>query len=131
MDERMTNAAGAVGLVLAQPERLLGIEPFWMELIAGIEETLVQRDLSILVHVVPAHDAEVEIYRRWADWRLVDAVVVVNLVQDDQRPAVLRELGLPCLLVGTWGAPGFTTIRSDGAGVERAALAHLLGLGHR
>jgi len=131
MDERMTNAAGAVGLVLARPERLLGIEPFFMELIAGIRETLAQRDLSILVQVVPAHDAEVEIYRRWADWRLVDAVVVVNLVQDDQRPAVLRELGLPCLLVAPWAEPGFVTIRSDEAAAERAALAHLLGLGHR
>jgi len=132
MDERMTNAAGAVGLVLARPERLLGIEPFFMELIAGIEETLAQRDLSILVQVVPTHDAEVEIYRRWADWRLVDAVIVVNLVQDDQRPAVLRELGLPCLLVGPLAEPGFVNmIRSDEATAERAALAHLLGLGHR
>ena len=132
MDERMTNAAGAVGLVLARPERLLGIEPFFMELIAGIEETLAQRDLSILVQVVPTHDAEVEIYRRWADWRLVDAVIVVNLVQDDQRPAVLRELGLPCVLVGPLAEPGFVTmIRSDEATAERAALAHLLGLGHR
>jgi len=127
----MTDAARAVGLVLARPARLLGIEPFFMELIAGIEETLAERDMSILVHVVPAHDAEVEIYRRWADWRLVDGVIVTNPVEGDERPAVLRELNLPCVLIGTWGKPGFATVRSDEATAERAALEHLFGLGHR
>ena len=126
----MTDASGAVGLVLARPVRLLGVEPFFMELISGLEETLAQRHLSILVRVVDTHDAEVEIYRRWAEWRLVDAVVVVNLVEGDPRPAVLRELGLPCLLVGAWDDPGFVCIRSDEVDSERAAVEYLLGLGH-
>src|ERR1035438_1841205 len=131
VDALMTDASGAVGLVLARAARLLGIEPFFMELIAGAREVLSERGLSILVHTVPTHDAEVEIYRRWADWRLVDAVIVVNLVDGDQRPAVLRELDLPCLLVGNGAEPGFAIVRSDEAGSERAALAHLFGLGHR
>lgn len=127
----MTVGYGAVGLVLARPARLLGIEPFFMEFIAGIEETLAERDMSILLHVVPAQDAEVETYRRWAERRLVDAVIVVNFIEGDPRPGVLRELGLPCLLVGTSGEAGFPVVRTDDAGAERAALAHLLGLGHR
>jgi len=126
----MTDGSGAVGLVLARPARLLGVEPFFMEFIAGIEETLAARDLSILLHVVPAHDAEVQAYRRWADRRLVDAVIVVNLVEGDERPGVLRGLGLPCLLVGAWGEPDLPTVRTDDAGPERAALAHLRELGH-
>jgi DNA-binding LacI/PurR family transcriptional regulator len=127
----MTVEYGAIGLVLARPARLLGVEPFYMEFIAGIEETLAERDMSILLHVVPAQDAEIETYRRWAARRLVDAVIVVNFVEDDQRPGVLRELGLPCLLAGTSGETGFPAVRSDDAGAERAALTHLLGLGHR
>jgi DNA-binding LacI/PurR family transcriptional regulator len=127
----MTDGSAAVGLVLARPARLLGVEPFFMEFIAGVEETLAERDLSILLHVVPAQDAEVETYRRWADRRLVDAVIVVNLVEGDRRPGVLHDIGLPCLLVGTGGESGLPAVCADDAGAERAALAHLLGLGHR
>ena len=127
----MTETPGSIGLVLARPARLLGIEPFFMEFIAGIEETLAERDLSILLHVVPAHDAETETYRRWAARRLVDAVVVVNLVQDDLRPGVLRGLGLPCLLVGTCPDQDYPALGADNVGAERAALAYLFELGHR
>ena len=123
--------SGAIGLVLARPARLLGVEPFFMEFIAGIEETLAERGLSILLHMVATHEAEIEAYRRWADRRLVDVVVVVNLVADDQRPAVLRELGLPCLLVGNWPAQELPAVRTDDAQAEHSAVAHLLGLGHR
>ena len=127
----MPESPGAVGLVLARPARLLGIEPFFMEFIAGIEETLAERGMSILLHVVPAHDAEVATYRRWAERRLVDAGIVVDFIQDDKRPGVLRELGLPCLLAGFWGESQFPTVRSDDAGAERAAVGYLLGLGHQ
>ncbi len=129
----MSEGSGAVGLVLARPARLLGVEPFFMEFIAGLEETLAERDLSVLLHVVPAQDAEVQTYRRWADRGLVDAVIVVNLVEGDRRPGVLRELGLPCLLVGAGdGAePEMPTIRTDHAAAERAAFDYLFGLGHR
>ncbi|HEY8721314.1 LacI family DNA-binding transcriptional regulator [Pengzhenrongella sp.] len=127
----MTEGLGAVGLVLARPARLLAVEPFFMEFITGIEETLAERDLSILLHVVPEQDAEVETYRRWADRRLVDAVIVVNLTVDDPRPAVLRELGLPSLLVGVSGPSDVPAVRTDNEGAARAALTHLLELGHR
>ena len=127
----MTDGYGAVGLVLARPARLLGVEPFFMEFIAGLEETLAERDLSIVLHVVPEQDAELKTYRRWADRRLVDAVLVVNLVEGDRRPGVLEELGLPFLLVGTGGETGSPAVRTDDAGAERAAFAHLSELGHR
>jgi len=127
----MTDGYGAVGLVLARPARLLGVEPFFMEFIAGLEETLAERDLSIVLHVVPEQDAELKTYRRWADRRLVDAVLVVNLVEGDRRPGMLQELGMPFLLVGTRGETGFPAVQTDDAGPERAALAHLRGLGHR
>jgi len=127
----LSAAPSAVGLVLARPVRLLGLEPFFMEFIAGLEETMAERDLSILLQVVPEQEAEVETYRRWAKRRSVDAVIVVNLVGGDQRPGVLRELGLPCLLVGAGDEPGFPVVRTDHAGAERAALAYLRGLGHR
>lgn len=119
---------GAVGLVLARPARLLGVEPFFMEFIAGIEERLAERDLSVLLHVVAEHDAEIAAYRRWASRGLVDAVVMVNPTADDPRPAVLAELALPTVVVGDSNLP---CVRTDHAGPVAEALGHLLDLGHR
>ncbi|MEV4846411.1 substrate-binding domain-containing protein [Micromonospora matsumotoense] len=119
----------AVGLVLARPPRLLGTEPFFMEFIAGIEERLAAHGRSVLLHVVAHHAAEIAAYRRWAQQRLVDAIVLVNPSLDDPRPAVLRELRLPVVVAGepTHDTPA---VRRDDVGSMRAALAHLVGLGH-
>ncbi|WP_129843347.1 substrate-binding domain-containing protein [Streptomyces sp. RFCAC02] len=126
------SGSGAVGLVLARPARLLGVEPFFMEFIAGIEETLAARGMSVLLHVVPSHDAEITAYERWARRGLVDAVVVVNLAAEDRRPGVLRSLGLKSLVVGTWAAdPDTPAVPSDDVGPVREAFGHLVELGHR
>ncbi len=130
---RSDSAGGSpVGLVLARPARLLGVEPFFMELIGGMEECLVTRDIPVLLHVVATLEAECATYRRWATQDLVAAVVVVNQVTDDPRPALLRELGIPFVLVGSGGPDdGSPCVRTDDATPVRDALSHLLELGHR
>ncbi|WP_394619067.1 LacI family DNA-binding transcriptional regulator [Lentzea sp. JNUCC 0626] len=119
---------GVVGLVLARPAHLLGVEPFFMEFIAGIEEPLADRDMSVLLHVVADHEAEIAAYRRWADRSLVDAVVVVNLVANDPRTAALTKIKLPAIVVGDSDLP---SVRTDHDSPVADALGHLLALGHR
>ncbi|RKN41262.1 LacI family DNA-binding transcriptional regulator [Streptomyces hoynatensis] len=123
----------AVGLVLARPARLLGVEPFFAEFIAGMEERLAERGLSVLFHVVTTHEEEIATYRRWAGRALVDAVVVVNLTADDRRPAVLRELGLPTVVAGAWQGdqPGTAAVPTDDYQPVREAFSRLYALGHR
>ena len=124
--------SGAVGLVLARPARMLGLEAFFMELVAGIEETLAATDMSLLLHVVPDHRAELAAWRRWAAGHLVDALVVVDYVgQDDERLAALPELGLPAVVLGgpATGLPVTNVFVDDDAGA-REAVAALHGLGH-
>lgn len=124
--------AGAVGLVLARPRRLLSAEPFFMEFIAGIEERLAERDMSVLLHLVTSPEDELAAYRRWAERRLVDVVVVVNPAVGDERPAVLRGLGLPAVVAGAPDPdPATPTVRTDHVSPVREALARLLELGHR
>ena len=79
---------------------MLGFEPFFMELIGGIEESLAAEGRSLLLHVVPDHDAEIRTYRRWGEGNLVDAVVVVNIALEDARLDVLGEIGIPTVVVG-------------------------------
>ncbi|NRN66934.1 HTH-type transcriptional repressor CytR [Kibdelosporangium sp. 4NS15] len=124
-------STGAIGLVLARPARLLGVEPFFMEFIAGIEERLADRELSVLLHVVATQEAEIAAYRRWAQRGLVDATIVVNRSVDDKRPAVLTELGLPAVLVGAADEAGLPAVRTDDAGPVLEALRRLVKLGHR
>lgn len=120
-----------MGLVLARPARMLGLEPFFMELIAGIEETLATDGRSLLLHVVPDHDSEIAAYRRWGKGEMVDAVVVVNVVPDDPRLPVLAELGTPTVVVGgpTRDLP-FSNVWMDNAQAMRDAVTHLVALGH-
>ncbi|GEL95568.1 LacI family DNA-binding transcriptional regulator [Cellulomonas composti] len=122
--------ADAVGLVLARPSRLLGIEPFFAELISGIEERLSGDDRSLLLHVVPDHTAEIAAYRRWSTGG-VDAVVVVNVESHDSRLDALAGLGLPAVVVGgpTRDAR-FANVWIDNGGAMRDAVRALVDLGH-
>ena len=82
-------------MVLTSTAPPVGVEPFILELIAGIEQELAPAGATVLLLVVADLEAELATYRRWAADRTVEAVVVVNLVHDDVRPARLAELGLP------------------------------------
>ncbi|MFF2375506.1 LacI family DNA-binding transcriptional regulator [Streptomyces xiamenensis] len=122
----------AIGLVLARPARLLGTEPFFMEFIAGIEESLSERGHSLLLHIVQHQEEEIATHRRWAERSLVAAVVLVNVTTSDRRPAVLRELGMPAVIAGGLrDEPGIPAVSTDAAGAMREALERLLALGHR
>ncbi|MCG2800268.1 MAG: substrate-binding domain-containing protein [Cellulomonas sp.] len=126
----MTGAA--VGLVLARPARLLGEEAFFMELVAGMEEALSSVDLSVLLHVVRDHEAEVATWRRWDRDRLVDAIVVADVTGDDPRLQVLSQLQLPAVVLGgpVQGLPVASIFVDDDA-AARAVVAGLAELGHR
>lgn len=124
-------SSGAVGLVLARPTRLFGVEPFFMELIGGVEETFADRGLSILLNVVGTLEAELDAYRRWAATGVADAVIVLNLTQDDPRPAVLADLGLPAVVVGTWSGTDVPVVGADDIGPVHVAVERLVELGHR
>ena len=47
-DDQLTDPSGAVGPVLASPTRLLGVQPFGVELISGLQETPAQRGGAII-----------------------------------------------------------------------------------
>src|SRR4029453_17098926 len=92
--------AGALGLVMARSASTLGVEPFFIKLLSGIENTLAARSIALLLQVVPDHDAEVEAYRRWFAERRVDGIFLIDLRIEDKRVLVLEELGLPAVVIG-------------------------------
>jgi DNA-binding LacI/PurR family transcriptional regulator len=119
-----------IGLVLTSGDARVGVEPFFLELTAGLDEVLAARAASVFLLVVPDAAAERDTYRRWAAQRSVAAVVLVNLVHGDDRPALLAELGLPAVLAGRHDGP-YPAVITDDRGALTAALDVLHDLGHR
>ncbi len=124
-------AGTLIGLVLAGGRARVGVEPFFLDLIAGLEEALQPHGAAVLLLVAPDLDAELAVYDRWARDGTVRAVVVVNLVHDDVRPARLAALGLTAVLAGRHDARTHHKVVTDDAGAMTAAMRMLAALGHR
>ena len=119
----------AVGLVVARPPEILRADAFFPSFISGLEAVLSERGHALLL-MVAEHDDAVT-YRRLAKEGRVDGVFVTDLQVDDPRPALLAELGLPAVVVGPSVGDDVPTLGVDDAPGIRAAVDHLVGLGHR
>lgn len=121
-----------VGLVIPGPAHRIGVEPYFAELLEGLEEVLHPLGCSVLVLVVPDLAAELATYRRWREDGTVQLVVVVDLLEDDVRPGVLAGLGTPHVLAAHVDSPYACTseVADDGTRLTEAVTC-LAGLGHR
>ncbi|HEX6468337.1 MAG TPA: LacI family DNA-binding transcriptional regulator [Streptosporangiaceae bacterium] len=124
--------AGALGLVVDRPARTLGIEPYFTQLISGIEGELAARDVALLLQVTADREAQLGSYRRWWAERRVDGVFLVDLQVDDARIALLKELGMPAIVIGgPQGLAGLPGVWNDEVGTVRSVVEYLAALGHR
>ncbi|MFG1945966.1 LacI family DNA-binding transcriptional regulator [Nonomuraea sp. NPDC048826] len=124
--------ASSVGLTLCRPARILGVEPFFMELISGIETELSARSYALMLQVVTSPEQETEVYRRWWGEGRVDGAILVDLRFSDPRVTALDELGMPAVVVGHPSAAGpLTPVWSDDAAAVRETVQYLHALGHR
>ena len=123
-----------VGLALQRPARTLGVEPFFMELISGLEAELSTHSYALLLQMVPdgRDESETDIYRQWWSERRVDGVLLCDVRMRDPRIRAVHELGLPAIVVGSpvAGRP-FASISSDNAVPMTEAVEYLAALGHR
>lgn len=125
-------AANAFGLALRRPASTLGLEPFYMELISGVEMELSTRSCALMLQVVADPDAEIALYRRWWGERRVDGVFVCDLRVDDPRVKALEELRLPAVVVGgPDGVGGLANVWNDDAAAVVETVEYLVALGHQ
>jgi DNA-binding LacI/PurR family transcriptional regulator len=124
--------AGAFGLVVDRPARFLGVEPWFMQLISGIQAELSREHTALLFTVAEDQDAEIGLYRQWWGQRRVDGVFLVDLRVDDRRIAVLEQLRMPTAVIGSpLGAGTLPAVWVDDAGATRMVVEFLADLGHR
>ncbi|WP_030157758.1 LacI family DNA-binding transcriptional regulator [Glycomyces sp. NRRL B-16210] len=126
------SSAQAVGIALRRSARTLGIEPYFMELISGIEATLSAGSLGLTLQIVDTVEEELEVYRRWWAERRVDGVLLCDVGASDPRLDFVADLGLPAVAVGgpVEGAR-LPAVWHDDAEPCREILEYLYALGHR
>ncbi|MFF4378046.1 LacI family DNA-binding transcriptional regulator [Kitasatospora sp. NPDC001547] len=134
--------ADAVGLVIARPARTIGVEPFFSQLLSGLQAVLSASSIALHLMVVEDTAAEIDVYRGWASEHRVDGFIVVDLQVRDPRLPVLDELGLPAVVLGGPGKGGnqlriwaddreaMLSIVDYLAAVGHRRIAHLAGLPH-
>jgi DNA-binding LacI/PurR family transcriptional regulator len=126
------SVAFSVGLPICRPARVLGIEPFFMELVSGLESELSSQSYALTLQMVADLDAEIALYRRWWAERRVDGVILVDLRIEDPRIAVLEELKLPAVIIGNpRGTGALAGVWSDDALALTETIEYLVALGHR
>ena len=124
--------SGVLGLIVDRPARTLGIESFFMQLISGIESTLSDRSIGLLLQVTDDRASELAAYRRWWAQRSVDGVIMVDLVRDDPRIPLLEELQMPAVVVGgPHGLGSLPGVWSDDRAAITTVVDYLAALGHR
>ncbi|MET3805559.1 DNA-binding LacI/PurR family transcriptional regulator [Nakamurella sp. UYEF19] len=127
-----TRGGPTIGLVLRRPAGTLGLEPFFESLIAGMEEVAEHHRGSVLLQIAPDLEAERETYRRWGNGGHVAGVLIIELVEGDDRAAFLRSLQLPAVVLGEPAAgESAVALRVDNYGATIDAVNYLGTLGHR
>jgi DNA-binding LacI/PurR family transcriptional regulator len=124
--------AGAFGLVIDRPALTLGVEPFFMQLISGIQVELSRNHVALLFTMAEDQVAEIDLYRSWWAQRRVDGVFLVDLQRRDRRIPFLRECGIPAIVFGSpKGSAGLPAVWQDDIAATRTVVQHLAGLGHQ
>ncbi|WP_409236481.1 LacI family DNA-binding transcriptional regulator [Streptomyces sp. PA5.6] len=123
---------GTIGLAISRPARQLGLEPFYMEFISGLESVVSDHSGALLLRLVKSLDEEIELQRHW--WRSgqIAGSVLVDFREHDPRVPVLSQLGLPAVAVAHPSLTGpFTSLWTDDTTAVTEAVRYLAALGHR
>lgn len=124
--------SGNIGLVLIRDPEEVSREPFYAAVTAGIESATSARGYELMVRFVPGGGGqEAEVFRTWARQRRVDGVVLLDLAEDDPRPALLEALNLEFGLLGHYQGPeDFVKVESAEDADARTVIEHLLERGY-
>ena len=121
-----------VGIAIPRTVWSASAEQFYTQVLHGLEDACMLAGHTVLSQVADTADQELEVLEDWARRGAVDLVVLKDLGTDDPRPAQMRRLGLPFLVIGDVRqkeiGPG---VLNDNGEAMTELLAALAGMGHR
>ncbi|MFI7292647.1 LacI family DNA-binding transcriptional regulator [Streptomyces sp. NPDC050121] len=121
-----------VGLAICRPARMLGLEPFYMEFVSGVESVLTEHSCSLLLRLVRTVEEEVGLQESWWRGRQIGGSILVDFRADDPRVTAAERLGIPVVAVGHPSLTGsLTSVWTDDATAVTEAVRYLAALGHR
>ncbi len=103
---------------------------FFAEVIATVEQALRGAGFDLLLYNLGDEAGRARFFDVLPVRKRVDGVIVASLVLDDAELGALTGLDLPVGLLGL-DRDGFLSVRIDDVAAARAAVDHLVGLGHR
>jgi DNA-binding LacI/PurR family transcriptional regulator len=120
-----------IGIVIARDPALISTEAFYMRTLVGIEQYLNEVDSSLLLRLTGEHGEDLDVLRRWGRQGRVDGFILFDELDDDPRVPLLKELGVPCVVVSS-NAPddGVGRLISSPEETVTLLLDHLAELGH-
>ena len=117
---------GVLALVLPLRE---GVRlPVLMRFVTAVVSAARQQGMNVLLVTADQGAAGL---RRVADGAVADGFLMMGVDLDDERVAVVRELGCPAVLIGHATAGGLTCVDLDFEAAGARCVEHLVGLGHR
>lgn len=125
-------ALGTIGLVVRRSPEILDFDAFFASFLSGIESVLSGEEHATVIRFVPDARTEASTYERLFNDRFVDGFLVTDLRVDDERPAMLRRMGAPAVVVGApEGSSDFPTIVNDSEVAIGQLVRHFAEAGHR
>jgi DNA-binding LacI/PurR family transcriptional regulator len=124
-------ASDSIAVVIAEPTARVFGDPFFSEVLRGINTALAARhlQLALLMPQSPEEEGRLEHYLAGGH---VDGAIIVSLHGEDPLPERLHARGVPVVVAGEppRGAR-VSYVDNDNHGGAVAAVTHLIGLGRR
>ncbi len=105
------------------------LPPHYHEIVGALTYTL--NDWGLHLMLVQTNEDPVPTLELLARAHTCDAVIITDMMVDDVRPALLRDLGMPFLIRGSAPIEGVPAIGMDNFAVGYKAMEFLRRLGHR
>jgi DNA-binding LacI/PurR family transcriptional regulator len=117
-----------LGLLL--PLQLEGVGATRTAFVTGAANAANAAGYHLMLHPAPADDLDA--LRRLANQRLLDGAILMAVSLGDERVQILQQLSVPLVLIGRTADPAAVPhVDIDFDQTVEAAVAHLVGLGHR
>ncbi len=101
----------------------------WQEILRGISDALFDRDEQLVLSLPSSGEQEIEALRRLAFGHRVDGLIIQDAMLADRRLALLREAGLPHVVIGGESLPDCHQVAFDMNRFARLVATHLLARG--
>lgn len=105
--------------------------PYFVQLLEGISEVLVENNFHLLLSASPTESDESASYDKILRKRRADGIILWPAPIKDQNIGKIIESGFPLVYLSNWHHDEVYTVARDDFGGAYAAVSHLLKLGRR